>query len=205
MTLSGQDTIIHRRLAPSRGCYSLTNLGRWKAELAFRESYLGGTDRGSNKGPCGENGRDLSNCANHKKITQMYKSWYSWKSNPGPCGRKVETLPTVLTIRKSHKCTNLGIVRNRTQDPSEGRDLTNCANNTKITHMYKSWNSWGSNPGPCGWKEEILPTVLTIRKSHTCTNLGIAWDRTQDLVARRKRSYQLHNQAASTKDICNST
>ena len=54
------------------------------------------------------------------------------------------------------------------------------------TQLFKSWYSLGSNPGPCGWKEEILLTVLTIRKLHNCSNLGIAWDQTQDLVVGRQ-------------------
>lgn len=28
--------------------------------------------------------------------------------------------------------------------------------------MFKSWQSWGSNPGPCGRKEILIPAAPTM-------------------------------------------
>ena len=88
--------------------------------------------------------------------------------------------------RKSHKCSYSRSVRDWTGTLwLEGRDLTNCTNHKKITQIFKSQQSPGSNPGPCVWKVEILPTVPTIRISHKCSNLSRAGDQTQELVVGR--------------------
>ena len=83
-------------------------------------------------------GRDFTNCTNHKKITQMFKS------TPGHCGWNVEILSTVPTKRKSHKDSNLGGAVDRTRDRVarrlEGRDFTNSTNHASSKRVLKGKN-----------------------------------------------------------------